>query len=207
MDSESRLRFVLWAVGASFLFSGAALITHILASVSLRLAVGFMALLPLITFWVCLRRLSAEDRKSVFRRLRTGTMSGLIATGSYDLSKFLLSTWDASPYNPFEVIRIFGSLLIGPGAQSWVVYTAGVSFHLLNGTCFAVAYYFLLGKFGIVAAVLWGLFLECFQLALYPGWLNVAFYREFVTISASSHIVYGLALGFSCQQLETRLGY
>ena len=39
------------------------------------------------------------------------------------------------------------------------------------------------------------LFLEVFQLTLYPGWLDIGFYAEFVQISAISHLVFGATLG------------
>ena len=50
-------------------------------------------------------------------------------------------------------------------------------------------------KWALVSGVGWGLFLETFQLTLYPGWLNITTYKEFVTISFLGHIVYGLVLG------------
>ena len=40
-----------------------------------------------------------------------------------------------------------------------------------------------------------GLFLEAFQLTLYPDWLGIRFVDEFVRISALSHIAYGASLG------------
>ena len=42
---------------------------------------------------------------------------------------------------------------------------------------------------------LWGLFLEAFQLTLYPDWLGIRFVDEFVRISALSHLAYGASLG------------
>jgi hypothetical protein len=43
--------------------------------------------------------------------------------------------------------------------------------------------------------MLWGLFLELFQLTLYPGWLSIQFLAEFQTISFSAHLIYGATLG------------
>ena len=50
----------------------------------------------------------------------------------------------------------------------------------------------------------WGLFLEAFQVALFPNWLGITFYGEFVTISASSHLVYGVILGLACREILRR---
>lgn len=76
--------------------------------------------------------------------------------------------------------------------------------HLLNGTSFGVAYLFLFARDGrtsvrraLLTGVGWGLFLETFQLTLYPGWLDIRLYQEFATISALSHIVYGATLDCS----------
>jgi hypothetical protein len=67
---------------------------------------------------------------------------------------------------------------------------------------FGVAYVFLFARDGAISAgralgtgVAWGIFLELFQLTLYPGWLDIRTYEEFVTISALGHIVYGATLG------------
>lgn len=191
-------------LGLAMFFSGAALVTYIVAGVSLRLSLALTALFPVIGFSMAWRRLSPEGRARLVLQLRIGVLAGLVATVAYDASKYFLSRWDPSPYNPFEVVRIFGILLVGASAQSFVVYTAGITFHFLNGVCFAVAYLFLLGQFGIPAAIVWGLFLEIFQLTLYPGWLNISFYREFFQISVLSHLIYGLTLGLCCRSLGKR---
>ena len=79
---------------------------------------------------------------------------------------------------------------------------AGIAFHLLNGTTFGVAYVFLFARHGsfstrraIVTGLTWGLFLEMFQITLYPGWLDVRAYTEFAAISFLGHVVYGFTLG------------
>ena len=79
---------------------------------------------------------------------------------------------------------------------------AGVAFHVLNGLSFGLAYLLVFGRLALrsrrlalASGVGWGLFLEAFQVTLYPGWLSIAAYREFVTISALGHVVYGATLG------------
>ena len=47
----------------------------------------------------------------------------------------------------------------------------------------------------LVSGLGWGLFLEAFQVALYPGWLNILAIREFVLSSLLGHLVYGTTLG------------
>lgn len=184
------------SLGVFALFSGAALVTHIVSGFSLRLALGLAAAIVVLGVGVRWRRASPELRARMVKVSQVGLLAGLLATGVYDLSKFLLSRWDHSPYNPFEVIRAFGLLLAGSSSPATLVYIAGASFHLLNGIFFGIAFCFFLGRRGVIAGVAWGFFLELFQLTLYPGWLNISFYGEFVQISALSHLAYGAVLGF-----------
>jgi hypothetical protein len=186
-------------IGLSLLFGGVALVIYIVGGVSLRLALGLGVLVPLAAFRLVWRRMGSDSRRRLVFQLRVGFSAAIIATGAYDLTRFILSHWDSSPYNPFEVVRIFGMLLVGGSAGPTVVYTAGMAFHIMNGLCFGIAYWLLFGRYGVPAALVWGAFLEIFQLTLYPGWLNIRFYREFLQISATSHLVYGAVLGFACK--------
>ena len=186
------------------LFSGVALITHIVVGVSLRAGLMVAAMFPVAAFAIAFRTMAPAARAKVINDLRIGLLAGLIATVAYDFTKFVLAKLDPSPYNPFEVMRIFGTLIAGPSASSLLIYTAGTAFHVLNGVCFGIAYWLLLGRFRIWAAVLWGLFLEVFQLTLYPGWLHILAYSEFAQISALSHLCYGTVLGLSCRWLYKR---
>jgi hypothetical protein len=206
-DGKQHRRYVLLlrAIGLSLLFSGVALLTYILARISLRLALAVAAIVPIAVLATSWLTLLPPQRARLAHRLKTGILAGLLATGAYDLTKFMLSQFESSRYQPFELMRVFGVLLLGAGAPVPAVYAAGVGFHVMNGVCFAVAYWLLFGRYGVKAAIFWGLFLEVFQLTLYPGWLQIKFYKEFVQISAASHLVYGTVLGFGCRWLNTRL--
>ena len=186
-------------IGFGLLFGGVALVIHIVGGVSLRLALGLGALVPFAAFRLVWRSMELDARRRLVLQLKAGLSGAMIATGAYDLTRFTLSRLDSSPYNPFEVIRIFGMLLVGASAGPTLVYSLGAAFHILNGLCFGIAYWLLFGRHGVWAAVVWGAFLEVFQLTLYPGWLNLRFYREFAQISATSHLVYGAVLGFGCK--------
>jgi hypothetical protein len=186
--------------GLGALFSGGALLTHILTGLSLPLALCVTGGIVSLAAGLAWRRASRHDRSRIRRLTKVGLLSGLVATVAYDVTKAVLSQWDASPYNPFDVVRIFGVLLVGPTAPSGLAYAAGAAFHLGNGLLFGVAFLLLFGPRGVLAGITWGLFLELFQLTLYPGWLDIRFYREFVQISALSHIVYGAVLGLLSQR-------
>lgn len=155
---------------------------------------------------------SPESRGWMLRTVGLGIGVGLSATLIYDVTKTILSQLDPSPFDPFHVIAIFGKLIVGTNADPALITAAGLAFHLVNGTSFGVAYLFLFARDGrttvrraLLTGVGWGLFLETFQLTLYPGWLDIRLYQEFATISALSHIVYGATLGLLARSVLPRV--
>ena len=184
------------------MFSGIALLIYILAGVSLMLALALTTTAMVVGFTVAMVMSSVDERRRIVRTIVIAAGAGFVATIAYDTSKAVLSQLDPSPYNPFEVVRIFGTLIVGQAAHPTLILVAGAAFHLLNGTAFGVAYAFLFARGGdtswpraLATGVGWGLFLETFQLTLYPGWLDIRLYQEFATISALSHLAYGATLG------------
>lgn len=187
-------------VGAGSLASGAALVTHILAGIALPLALILTYGLATLGVAVLLWQTPSQMRHLLIHRIKVGLLAGVLATLIYDVTKLVLSQVDPSPYDPFEAFRHFGLALIGPDSTQWVTYGTGAAFHLLNGLSFGVAFCLFLGQRGLIAGVAWGFFLEFFQLTLYPGWLDIRFYQEFVQVSVLAHAVYGGVLGFVCQR-------
>ena len=190
----------------AFLATGAAVLLHILTRVSLRLGVAAALLVILAALLVVLRHADPVTQSHLRTRLRIGVFSGLVATATYDASRWALSQLDPSPYLPFEAIKAFGRLLAGVDASPLAVWLSGFALHAMNGIAFGVAFAIVLGGRGILVGVAWGLFLEIFQVTLYPGWLNVAAYKEFVTISGLGHIVYGATLAWMVRALLNRSG-
>lgn len=173
-----------------------------MASFSLTLTLGATTLLLIVALTLIWRRMSGPARELMTSVAARGVVIALIAIIAYDTSRFALSQLDPSPFDPFGALLIFGQLLIGIGAPHDLALAFGTGFHLLNGVSFGLAYAFVFGRtavrsgrLALVTGVGWGLFLETFQLTLYPGWLNITTYKEFVTISFLGHIVYGLTLG------------
>jgi hypothetical protein len=155
-----------------------------------------------LTVAVIWLRLSGPARSLMLSVAWRGTAIALVAVLAYDASRGVLAQIDPSPFDPYAALPIFGALLVGVDAPAAAIWTAGIGFHLLNGLSFGLAYAFVFGrtavrsrKWALVTGVGWGLFLEMFQLTLYPGWLNITTYQEFVTITFLGHIVYGLTLG------------
>ena len=198
-------------LGLLALFSGIALLLNILGQIDLRLAFAGTTLTMLVSGGLVLGRSSVDERATLRRAVGVGAASGVVATITYDIAKYGLGVLDPSPFDPFHAIAVFGADLAGPGASPAVVLAAGWAFHLVNGTAFGVAYTLLFGitaetplRRAMVTGLGWGLFLESFQITLYPGWLDIRAYQEFVVISASAHLVYGATLGALTRDLFRR---
>jgi hypothetical protein len=199
----SRFRPTPLAVaGVASLANGAALLFFIIGRIPLPILLVFtwsMAVVALVA-------IGALGDPAVRARLRryvaVGLVAGLAGTIAYDITKAILSQLDPSPFNPFEATRVFGTLLVGVDAQPTLIVVVGWAFHLVNGCTFAIAFACLFARGGhlsvrraVVSGMAWGVFLETFQLALYPGWLNIKFLDEFRQISFLSHLVYGATVG------------
>jgi hypothetical protein len=181
-------------LGAAALFSGAALVAHVLSGISLRLTLAFTAFLLLLAIALVARRAAPASRGAIRRQLLTGVLAGIAATVTYDAAKFALSYGTISVFNPFEATHAFGVLLAGPSAPDATILAAGIAFHALNGISFGVAFCFLFHRRSLLQGIGWGLFLELFQVTLFPGWLDIRAYQEFVRISGLAHLVYGATL-------------
>ena len=172
------------------LFSGVALLLYLIGGVDLRLALGATIAIATGGGVALMRGASPSERRAVARAVIVGALAGVIGTAVYDGSRAALSALDPSPFNPFHAIHAFGELLVGPAASEGSIVAAGTAFHLLNGTMFAIAYTFLFARDGetslrraLASGLIWGLFLETFQITLYPGWLDIRAYNEFLAIS------------------------
>jgi hypothetical protein len=200
-DLEARRLF-----GVAALFSGAALLAHLIAGVSLRLALVFTMSLVVFAVVLGLRQSDPQRRRHLVALAKVGLVAGVVATLVYDGARLVLGWLDPSPLDPFEAFRMFGVLLAGPERSDAVIFATGTAFHALNGLTFAIAFVLLFRRGGVWGGIGWGVFLHLFQLAFYPGWLNVRFLREFIAISLLGHIAYGASLGWIARTGRRRVG-
>jgi hypothetical protein len=207
----TRAGVVRTIVGVAFLASGAALLGTILLGFALPLGLLLTLIAAAVAATLALRSIDAETRQRIDACVQAGAVAGVLGLICYDSSKTILSFADPSPFNPFGATATFGALLIGTDAPGWALQTAGIGFHILNGIAFAIAYATLFARFGatsrrraVLQGMAWGVFLETFQLTLYPGWLDIKAYAEFATISAGAHLIYGAVLGLVSRQLLRR---
>jgi hypothetical protein len=189
-------------VGIAVLANGAALVLHIVRSAPLPAALGAIWAAGLAAIVIVIVRSEPWVRRELLRICLVGIGAGLVATIVYDVSKGLLSNLDPAPWNPYEAVRLFGEALIGTGYPDAVTRGVGLLFHVSNGTTFGLAFALLFGGWATRSAAValllgigWGLFLETFQLVLYPGWMNIKFLDEFRQVSFLGHVAYGATLG------------
>lgn len=131
-------------------------------------------------------------------------MAGALATGAYDLFRYLLVKAAHFTFWPFDIFSIFGQALVGAEYTGTWVTVAGVAYHVVNGVGFAVAYSLWLGRRGPLAGIAWALVLELLMVSVYPGWLGLKALDEFVTVSVFGHFVYGATLGYTARIILKR---
>jgi hypothetical protein len=194
------LRRVTVVAGLAATANGVALVAHILGRIPLPLILTVCWVVGILTVAAMMRIGGPGTASHLGRLVRIGAVAAVAATVVYDVANALLSTADPSPYNPFEALLFFGQALIGSGQPDALTRGVGLAFHLANGVTFGIAFTLLFGPGrslprAVLAGIAWGVFLETFQLALYPGWLSVKFLAEFQSISFLSHVAFGATLG------------
>ena len=192
----------LTIVGLAVLSNGVALVLHIVRSAPLPTALLLTWGIGLLVVLLVIGGSEPWVRRELLRISSVGIATGMAATVAYDLSKTFLATLDPAPWNPFDALRVFGEALLGKSSPASMATAVGLIFHLSNGTTFGLGFTLLLGgqaahsaRRAVVLGAAWGLFLETFQLALFPGWMSIRFLDEFRQVSFGAHIVYGACLG------------
>jgi hypothetical protein len=176
------------------LATGIGLVVYLLARISLRLGIAAALTVGAIAALVVWRKSSSEMRVLIRRRVLAGIVAGLLATLAYDIARYAVVTVFPLVIWPFDVFPIFGQLLIGAAPRK-VLYAVGWLYHLANGTGFAVCYAILIPRPGILSGLLFAGVLEFLMISLYPSWLGVKAYGEFLSISVVGHTAYGIVLG------------
>jgi len=186
------------------LASGAALIVHVLTTLSLGLALLCAGIIVMGVGTLTWMRLPTIARAEIARRARVGLIAGFLATVAYDVSRWLIVTLFHDTFIPFDIFPVFGYAIAGKSLSPTIATTIGIIYHYLNGELFAVAYAILLAPRGWWTGVLWALGLEALMLTIYPGWLHPAPFEEFVSVSILGHVAYGSVLGGSSRRFLAR---
>lgn len=146
--------------------------------------------------WLLWRQLPAERQTFLRQRLWAGVRAGVIATLAYDACRLILIKLTGIRFWPFDIFRVFGQALVGPNQNHLFTQSLGLVFHVLNGVGFAVAYTIWFAPKGILWGIVYALALEALMVSVYPNWLGIKAFDEFLQVSVFGHFVYGSTLGY-----------
>jgi len=126
-----------------------------------------------------------------------GAVGGVLAAFAYDLYRlpFVLS---GAPL--FKVFPKFGELLLAAAEPRWLVNGLGWIYHFSNGAALGIMFLVMVSAFRrpslFWGAVLWALFVEgMLLLTPYASFFGLKLDGWFLFLTASAHLVFGLALG------------
>lgn len=196
IPGAARLRVRLLLIGLP-VSGGAGLAVHILSGISLILAIVALMSAAGAAWIIVLPRLSRTARKSIGLLCRFGAIGGLVATAAYDIFRYGIVALLSLSFDPFHVFGLFGQAILGNGYSAAMTYAVGYLYHVSNGTFFGVAYALVFRKPTWWTGALWGIGLELCMATLYPAWLRIQMFQEFLEVSALGHIVYGSVLGLT----------
>lgn len=124
-----------------------------------------------------------------------GAVAGVVAALVYDLYR-LPFVLNGAPL--FRVFPRFGELLLGGSEPVWLVQTLGWGYHFLNGASLGIMLLAMVTRprFLLWGGVIWGLVVEILLLATpYATFFGLETNARFLFLTASAHLVFGLALG------------
>jgi hypothetical protein len=207
-ESDPRRPLALRWPGMAALFTGVGLLAFLLAGQPLPLTLSVSAAVAATSAVALWARSPGWLRRRIRREVLAGLVAGLIAVVAYDAIRVGGAVLDPSPYDPMEAIRGFGRALLGVDTTRDGQLAAGMAFHVVNGLLFGVGFVSLVAgprtasrRSWVLRGVAWALFLEAFQILLYPDWLGIVLIREFTVIATAAHIGYGVVLGLVARRI------
>jgi len=144
---------------------------------------------------------------SPYTWIAQGAIAGSLAAVAYDLYRlpFVLG---GAPL--FKVFPRFGELLLGGTEPRWLAHTLGWAYHFSNGAALGIMFLAMASCFRrpslFWGAIAWALFDEAMLLLTpYPAFFGLALDGRFLFLTASAHLVFGLALGLYCHRTLARV--
>jgi hypothetical protein len=104
----------------------------------------------------------------------------------------------------FKVFPRFGELLLGAEEPRWLVHLVGWAYHFSNGAALGIMFLAMAPRPSprllFWGAIAWALAVECaLLLTPYTQFFGLPFDGRFVFLTASAHLVFGIALGLWCR--------
>jgi hypothetical protein len=142
-----------------------------------------------------------RDAASPYTWVVEGALGGVAAAVVYDLYR-LPFVLQGAPL--FKVFPRFGELLLGADEPRWLVHLVGWAYHFSNGAALGIMFLAMARRATprtlFWGAVAWALFVEAVLLLTpYTRFFGLAFDGRFVFLTASAHLVFGVALGLWCR--------
>jgi hypothetical protein len=156
------------------------------------LAAGGVGTLAAVGAW---RLANDVQRTELRRRVRIGLVTGVAATLCYDGLRYVVVMLGRTSFWPFDTFGVFGMLIVGDQVSPSVRLVVGTLYHYVNGVGFAVAFLMIVRRPTLLTGLAWAAFLEVLMLSIYPTFLDIKAYVEFVDVSIIGHAGYGATLG------------
>ena len=172
---------------------------------------------------VLLAALAIADRlhwdRQLWRAVVIGVLAGFIAAVAYDVFRLpfvFAREWGLDsvvpPMKLFKVFPRFGAMILGEPLEQASYPTAahlvGWAYHFSNGATFGVMYLAMVGNSARrhwLWAVLMAVALELGMLFTpYPGTFGIHVTPQFVVVTLTAHIIFGIALGLAARKFACR---
>ena len=157
----------------------------------------------LLVVIACLHRDQPTGAANPHTWIAQGAAGGVVAALAYDLYRlpFVLG---GAPL--FKVFPRFGQLLLGASEPAWLVQFLGWGYHFSNGAALGIMFLAMVVRPGprvlFWGAVGWALFIEAMLLLTpYPAFFGLRFDGRFIILTASAHLIFGVALGLWCRRI------
>jgi hypothetical protein len=138
---------------------------------------------------------------SPFTWIVEGAVGGIVAAVAYDLYR-LIFVLQGAPL--FKVFPRFGELLLGAEEPRWLVHLLGWSYHFSNGAALGIMFLAMAPSASrrllLWGAVGWAMFVETVLLLTpYTTFFGLPLDGRFIFLTASAHLMFGVALGLWCR--------
>ncbi len=200
-------RLLVFALAATSIWC---LLAEFYGACSMR-TLTFAVLLPATAGLVALALLDrVKGDGQLWRAVVVGAVAGFVAACAYDAFRLpfvFAREWGLSevvpPMNLFKVFPRFGAMILGEPVEqpdySLAAHLIGWAYHFSNGVTFGVMYVATIGdarRRRWVWAVLLATGLELAMLLTpYTQFFSIPLTTQFVVVTLSAHLVFGVALG------------
>lgn len=132
------------------------------------------------------------QRYELLERIISGLWAGGLATLAYDVVRLPISL---SGLPVFKAISYFGTIILDQPSPTPASEVVGWAYHLSNGIGFGLMYAAIIVRPRWWTAVIWSLVLEAVMLVTpYAEVFGYKVGSQFLAITISSHVIYGLVL-------------